>query len=171
MAGGRNLIMNLLKNSIEKVENSQAEVVASGSGASHSNTKPSKEKTKVTKEKAKSKKNDKPKKVRVKAVKNVDGKKVKSQEQNGDEEIEVSTEPEPTWNLTKDRMVKIRKFKGQTYVDIREYFMDKLSWEIKPGKVAIVISLLITYILQVRKEFPLTWSNTKNSKVCCLSWI
>ena len=137
MAGERNLIMNLLKNSIEKVENSQAEVVASGS-ASSSNTNLKKEKAKVTKEKAKSKKNDKPKKEKVKTVKKVDGGKNKAKEQakelNGDEEIEVSTEPEPTWNLTKDRLVKIRKFKGQTYVDIREYFMDKLSWEIKPGR-------------------------------------
>ena len=46
---------------------------------------------------------------------------------------EQSGEPEPTWNITKDKLVKIRKFQGETYIDIREYFMDKLSWEVKPG--------------------------------------
>ena len=41
--------------------------------------------------------------------------------------------PEPTWSITKEYLVKIRKFQGETYVDIREYYMDKLSWEVKPG--------------------------------------
>merc|ERR1712142_1282159 len=51
------------------------------------------------------------------------------------------TEPEPTWNLSKDKLVKIRKFQGKVYVDIREYFMDKLSWEILPGKKGVSLGL------------------------------
>jgi len=141
--GGKNLIMNLLKNSIEKVENAHTEATASGSATSN-NTNPLKKKTKRAKEKTKSevkaKASDQPEKGKVKAVKKV-GKKKKSKVVKGDEEIEVSTEPEPTWNLTKDRLVKIRKFRGETYVDIREYFMDKLSWEIKPGQKGVSLNL------------------------------
>merc|ERR1712098_604453 len=72
-------------------------------------------------------------------------KKRKSKTKKGDKKIISSkdepTEPEPTWNLSKDKLVKIRKFQGKVYVDIREYFMDKLSWEILPGKKGVSLSL------------------------------
>merc|ERR1712098_293295 len=70
----------------------------------------------------------------------------KSKTKKGDKKIASSSkdepaEPEPTWNLSKDKLVKIRKFQGKVYVDIREYFMDKLSWEILPGKKGVSLSL------------------------------
>ena len=56
-----------------------------------------------------------------------------SEKKLSDSKNEEPNGPEPTWNITKDKLVKIRKFQGETYVDIREYYMDKLSWEVKPG--------------------------------------
>eukprot|EP00092_Neocalanus_flemingeri_P034718 GFUD01037779.1.p1 GENE.GFUD01037779.1~~GFUD01037779.1.p1 ORF type:complete len:202 (+),score=88.49 GFUD01037779.1:55-660(+) len=172
MATGRDLIMNLLKNSIEKVEKSQTEV--DKPIVSESKEKPSKEriksvkkvkeKEKKTEEKAKPVKNkpivseskEKPSKERIKSVKKVKEKEKKTEEKakpvekkeakNKKEKVKSNkdgepSEPEPTWNLTKDRLVKLRKFKGETYVDIREYYMDKLSWEIKPGQKGVSLNL------------------------------
>merc|ERR1711909_103438 len=58
-----------------------------------------------------------------------------------DSKNEEPTGPEPTWNITKDKLVKIRNFQGETYVDIREYYMDKLSWEVKPGQKGVSLNL------------------------------
>merc|ERR1712223_2316692 len=32
---------------------------------------------------------------------------------------------EPTWELGQNKKVKIREFKGKTYIDIREWYVDK----------------------------------------------
>ena len=74
-------------------------------------------------------------------------------------EFEEPTEPEPTWNLTKDRLVKIRKFRGETYIDIREYYVDKMSWEFKPGQKGISLNLeqykkLKTLLPKLDAAFP-----------------
>jgi hypothetical protein len=34
----------------------------------------------------------------------------------------------------------VREFKGKTYVDIREYYVDKNTMETKPGKKGISLS-------------------------------
>ncbi|GMS93686.1 hypothetical protein PENTCL1PPCAC_15861 [Pristionchus entomophagus] len=66
-----------------------------------------------------------------KKVKNEDGSStttVKNAE--GDEMIEIG----------KMKFATVRSFKGQTYVDIREYYMDKSSGEMKPGKKGISLN-------------------------------
>jgi len=37
--------------------------------------------------------------------------------------------------------VKVRSFKGQTYVDIREYYVDKDTMDTKPGKKGISLNV------------------------------
>ena len=49
---------------------------------------------------------------------------------------------EPSWDLGKMKKVKVRQFKGQTYIDIREYYIDKSSMDEKPGKKAISLNCL-----------------------------
>merc|ERR1712223_1851375 len=41
---------------------------------------------------------------------------------------------EPTWLVGGMKFVKVREFKGKTYIDIREYYVDKKTMETKPGK-------------------------------------
>ncbi len=47
---------------------------------------------------------------------------------------------EPSWDLGKNKWVKVREFKGQTYIDIREYYVDKETMETKPGKKGISLN-------------------------------
>ncbi|XP_077298562.1 single stranded-binding protein c31A [Arctopsyche grandis] len=42
---------------------------------------------------------------------------------------------EPTWVLQKNKLVKVREFKGKTYVDIREFY--EKNGELLPGKKGI----------------------------------
>ncbi|GMS91906.1 hypothetical protein PENTCL1PPCAC_14081 [Pristionchus entomophagus] len=49
----------------------------------------------------------------------------------GDEMIEIG----------KMKFATVRSFKGQTYVDIREYYMDKTSGEMRPGKKGISLNV------------------------------
>ena len=48
---------------------------------------------------------------------------------------------EPSWDLGKNKWVKVRSFKGQTYVDIREYYVDKDTMDTKPGKKGISLNV------------------------------
>ena len=47
---------------------------------------------------------------------------------------------EPSWDLGKNKWVKVRQFKGTTYIDIREYYVDKDSMETRPGKKGISLN-------------------------------
>ena len=47
---------------------------------------------------------------------------------------------EPSWDLGKNKWVKVREFKGQTYIDIREYYVDKETMDTKPGKKGISLN-------------------------------
>ena len=38
------------------------------------------------------------------------------------------------------RFLKVREFKGKTYIDIREYYVDKSTMETKPGKKGISLN-------------------------------
>ena len=49
-------------------------------------------------------------------------------------------EEEPSWDLGKNKWVKVREFKGQTYIDIREYYVDKETMDTKPGKKGISLN-------------------------------
>ena len=39
-------------------------------------------------------------------------------------------------------VLQIREFKGKTYVDIREFYVDKSSMETKPGKKGICLNTI-----------------------------
>jgi len=47
---------------------------------------------------------------------------------------------EPSWDLGKNKWVKVRAFKGTTYIDIREYYVDKETMESRPGKKGISLN-------------------------------
>merc|ERR1719367_2204895 len=47
---------------------------------------------------------------------------------------------EPTWLVGGMKFVKVREFKGKTYIDIREYYVDKKTMETKPGKKGISLN-------------------------------
>lgn len=49
---------------------------------------------------------------------------------------------EPTWELGKMKKVKVREWRGQTFIDIREYYVDKNTMDTKPGKKGISLSAL-----------------------------
>ena len=60
-------------------------------------------------------------------------------------------EEEPSWDLGKNKWVKVREFKGQTYIDIREYYVDKDTMETKPGKKGISLNCQQYQKLKVNK--------------------
>lgn len=47
---------------------------------------------------------------------------------------------EPSWDLGRNKWVKVRSFKGTTYIDIREYYVDKDTMETRPGKKGISLN-------------------------------
>eukprot|EP00088_Acartia_fossae_P022076 TRINITY_DN23369_c0_g1_i1.p2 TRINITY_DN23369_c0_g1~~TRINITY_DN23369_c0_g1_i1.p2 ORF type:complete len:117 (-),score=46.42 TRINITY_DN23369_c0_g1_i1:858-1208(-) len=47
---------------------------------------------------------------------------------------------DPSWHLGRDKHVVVRQFKGQTYIDIREYYVDKNTMETRPGKKGISLN-------------------------------
>ena len=52
-----------------------------------------------------------------------------------------SMENEPTWNLGGSmKFVKVTEFKGETRIDIREYYVDSNTMETKPGKRGISLN-------------------------------
>ena len=46
----------------------------------------------------------------------------------------------PMWDLGNMKRVVVRDFKGKTYIDIREYYVDKNTMETKPGKKGITLN-------------------------------
>ncbi|KAJ7703166.1 transcriptional Coactivator p15-domain-containing protein, partial [Mycena rosella] len=56
-------------------------------------------------------------------------------------------------DLGKNKRATVRRFKGTTLIDIREFYLDKASGEQKPGKKGISLGLdqvsirYITYLL------------------------
>ncbi|XP_066259635.1 activated RNA polymerase II transcriptional coactivator p15 [Euwallacea similis] len=46
---------------------------------------------------------------------------------------------EPTWDLGKNRYVKVTQFKGKTYVNIREFYLDA-GGDLKPGKKGLMLT-------------------------------
>ncbi|XP_041988734.1 RNA polymerase II transcriptional coactivator [Aricia agestis] len=45
---------------------------------------------------------------------------------------------EPTWVLQKNKLVKVREFKGKVYIDIREFY--EKNGELLPGKKGISLT-------------------------------
>jgi len=129
-----------LKNSIAKVEAAQLDINPPEKQLHQVKGKKALGKVKFKTEKTKKKGDNERQNPKTKG-----GLKAKSKKGNekklSDGKNEEPTGPEPTWNITKDKLVKIRKFQGETYIDIREYYMDKLSWEVKPGQKGVSLNL------------------------------
>ncbi|TRY78210.1 hypothetical protein TCAL_14442 [Tigriopus californicus] len=47
---------------------------------------------------------------------------------------------EPTWELGKMKKVKVREWRNQVFIDIREWYVDRSTMEEKPGKKGISLS-------------------------------
>merc|ERR1719219_1573176 len=66
---------------------------------------------------------------------------------------------EPTWSLGGMKSVKVQEFKGKTYVDIREYYIDKSTMETKPGTKGIKLNCedyqkLKTFFSEIDQKLP-----------------
>merc|ERR1711879_195563 len=66
---------------------------------------------------------------------------------------------EPTWELGQNKKVKVREFKGKTYIDIREWYVDKKDMETKPGKKGVSLNTvqfqqLRSIIEEVNRALP-----------------
>ena len=61
-------------------------------------------------------------------------------------------EKEPSWDLGNNKWVKVGEFKGQTYIDIREYYVDKETKEAKPGKKGISLDCQQYQKLKVKRK-------------------
>lgn len=48
--------------------------------------------------------------------------------------------PEFVFELDKKKQVRVRQYNGISLVDIREFYVDKISSELKPGKKGIALS-------------------------------
>uniref|UniRef100_A0A0A9WCZ1 Activated RNA polymerase II transcriptional coactivator p15 n=1 Tax=Lygus hesperus TaxID=30085 RepID=A0A0A9WCZ1_LYGHE len=48
---------------------------------------------------------------------------------------------ESVFQLGGNKQVTVREFRGKLYVDIREFYMDKNSAEMKPGKKGVALSV------------------------------
>merc|ERR1712037_1054165 len=48
----------------------------------------------------------------------------------------------PMWDLGNMKKVVVRDFKGKTYIDIREYYVDKNTMDTRPGKKGISLNCL-----------------------------
>ena len=60
---------------------------------------------------------------------------------------------------------QVREFKGKTYIDIREYYVDKSTMETKPGKKGISLNCeqyqkLKSIISEIDAKLPWSFFNT-----------
>jgi uncharacterized protein (DUF3820 family) len=62
----------------------------------------------------------------------------KKKEEENDLEI---TKDEIILKLDKFKRLSLRKYKGKLLIDIREFYLDKFSGELKPGKKGIALNL------------------------------
>eukprot|EP00095_Tigriopus_kingsejongensis_P007002 maker-scaffold430_size173499-snap-gene-0.48 protein:Tk07002 transcript:maker-scaffold430_size173499-snap-gene-0.48-mRNA-1 annotation:"activated rna polymerase ii transcriptional coactivator p15" len=47
---------------------------------------------------------------------------------------------EPTWDLGRMKKVKVREWRNQVFIDIREWYVDKSTMDEKPGKKGISLT-------------------------------
>ena len=55
---------------------------------------------------------------------------------------EKDADGNPMWDLGNMKKVCVREFKGKTYVDIREYYVDKNTMDTRPGKKGISMNTM-----------------------------
>lgn len=53
----------------------------------------------------------------------------------------IPTDDGVAWDLGGNKLLRVKTFKGNTYVDIREFYEDKTSGEKKPGKKGIALNV------------------------------
>jgi len=135
-------IVDLLKKSLVNIENRTYEVESQTENGRRENC--SKKSNKMENNIKKTRTN-REKKMKVKP-KDKKEKKVKTKEKK--------TVPftEKTWHLDKDKKVTLKKLNGQVIVDIREFFMDKLTREMLPGKKGVSLSL--EQVKQFKSLYP-----------------
>ncbi|KAJ7770215.1 transcriptional Coactivator p15-domain-containing protein [Mycena maculata] len=56
-------------------------------------------------------------------------------------DVQCTPEGEKFIDLGKNKRVTVRNFKGSTLIDIREFYADKATQELKPGKKGISLSV------------------------------
>ncbi|KAJ7462339.1 transcriptional Coactivator p15-domain-containing protein [Mycena galericulata] len=66
---------------------------------------------------------------------------VKAEETDPEQLVQCSPEGEKFLVLGKNKRATVRNFKGSTLLDIREFYEDKDTKELKPGKKGISLSL------------------------------
>ncbi|KAI6204822.1 Transcriptional Coactivator p15 [Aphelenchoides besseyi] len=66
--------------------------------------------------------------------------------------IVTNSSGEEMMEIADMKFVSVRKFKGKTYVDIREYYTEKNRSELKPGKKGI--SLTVDQYQLLKKMIP-----------------
>jgi len=69
---------------------------------------------------------------------------------------------DPSWSLGNMRWAKVQQWKGQAYVNIREYYIDKKSMETKPGKKGT--SLSVEQYQKLKEVIPEIDSNLPKKK-------
>uniref|UniRef100_A0A336MRV2 CSON004816 protein n=1 Tax=Culicoides sonorensis TaxID=179676 RepID=A0A336MRV2_CULSO len=83
---------------------------------------------------------------------------VKKQKTTGGNSNAGSGDPDVLCDLGRNRQVRLSEFKGRRYLDIREFYMDKSSSQMKPGKKGITLMLdefnkLVENADAIRKAF------------------
>ncbi|KAJ7188202.1 transcriptional Coactivator p15-domain-containing protein [Mycena filopes] len=67
--------------------------------------------------------------------------KLKTEEVEEESKVQTSSEGEKFIELGKSKRATVRSFKGSTLIDIREFYTDKETGELKPGKKGISLSV------------------------------
>ena len=61
---------------------------------------------------------------------------------SGSASIDKDADGNPMWDLGNMKKVVVRNFMGKTYIDIREYYVDKGALDIRPGKKGMSLNRL-----------------------------
>ena len=128
-----NLIAQMLMQSAKKVEGSN---LSQDVVDVNKETKPKDNKDRMTKAKKQSKsekKDPKPKEKKKKENKKAKKESNAQTQTNVKNKEKEHAEPKKTWNLDRWKLVQVKEFNGNTIIDIREYYVDKLSNDFKPG--------------------------------------
>lgn len=64
----------------------------------------------------------------------------KSKGDNVDDSKKTDDQGNSYWELDRNRRVSLSTFKGKEYLNIREYYLDKGSGSMRPGKAGITLT-------------------------------
>merc|ERR1739848_689122 len=137
------VIKSEMPDGIEQAFHSDPDLDA-GSISAENLPSPVKKSAKVKTEPAKSplKKSAKAKPAKITVKKSAkDEPKTKSAKAGGSTDASKDGSGDPSWSLGNMRWAKVQQWKGQAYVNIREFYVDKKSMETKPGKKGTSLSV------------------------------